>query len=95
MSNVIYLDNFSSYDTTPQLHSDISRRKFARALLLKLNAPKDGDIATILKPTSDQTDLECVLRWLTDSIDHVAIPLDLDQCYELLCSELNDRLRSP
>jgi hypothetical protein len=92
MSNVIYLDGFSSHEGS-QPQPDVTQRKFARALLLKLNAPKEGDITAILKPTSTLTDLECLLLWLNENREYPASPLDLDLYYELLCAELNDRLK--
>lgn len=87
MSNVIYLD-FSARNS----NQSAAPRTLARALILKLDPPKEGDIAAILEPEKLIGDIESVLHWLDSNQHRLATPYDCDQCFELLCSELNDLL---
>ena len=87
MPNIIYLTSLAR-----STQNQKAPRTLARALILKLNPPQSGDIAAILEPQSNGDDLECVLRWLDSNQNRLPTPFDCDQCFELLCSELNDLL---
>lgn len=89
MSNVIYLGSTANTLQPPQC--GIPQRKLAQALLLKLNHPKKGDIAAILEPYNNDNDLECITHWLTSNQHRLASPFDINQCFEFLCYELNER----
>ena len=88
MSNVIYVN----FPTLKPGKTPIAPRTLARALLLKLDPPKEGDIAAILEPRNSIGDVECVLHWLDSNQHRLTMPYDCDQCFELLCNELNDLL---
>jgi len=90
MSNVIYLR--SAPDSQQTKESTISYRKLAKVLLLKLNQDKVGDIATILEPNEDLSDIDSVIHWLKSNQERFDNPLGVSQCYEYLCYELNERI---
>ena len=88
MSNVIYVN----FPTLKPGKTPIAPRTLARALLLKLDPPKEGDIAAILQPDSNLGDIDCILNCINSNQHRLTMPYDCDQCFELLCNELNDLL---
>ena len=89
MTNVIHMAPSINNEHFDNLRGK-SQQNFAQALLLKLNPKKSGDIAAILELNNCDNDLDAIVRWLALNQHRFASPLDVCQCYESLCYELNE-----